>query len=168
MEFFGKQIANKEPASDRSSNRNGLSEDAPTKKSKVGGESHFRKTLFETLAGQTPSSDGASGLASALGLTGFGGDDNQNAIELFEIPTDFLDLHELRRLIAKSDVPAELVQPLMTLLALAERFGSTLVPNLVGWYLVGRIGKNRLGRKEFLEATQRTAPSNPLDEDNRI
>ncbi len=123
----------------------------------VGDGNEFRNAFWQSLAGQAPNTEGGAGLASLLGIGGFGGDENQNAMELFDIPTDFGDLHELRRLIAKSDIPAELVQPLMTLLGLAERFASKLVPSLVGWYLVGRIGKNRLGREEFIKASQRQA-----------
>ena len=54
----------------------------------------------------------------------------------------------------------------MTLLGLAERFASKLVPSLVGWYLVGRIGKNRLGREEFLRATMRPAVGSLTDDDS--
>ncbi len=148
MEFFSKQKTKISP--NGASTSNGGNES-------VGDGNEFRNAFWQSLAGQSPNTEGGAGLASLLGIGGLGGDDNQNALELFDIPTDFGDLHELRRLIAKSDIPAELVQPLMTLLGLAERFASKLVPSLVGWYLVGRIGKNRLGREEFIKATLRQA-----------
>ncbi|KKN78729.1 hypothetical protein LCGC14_0347960 [marine sediment metagenome] len=159
MEFFSKQKT-------KSSNNGATPSENSSSNNKVeAGDNNFRSAFWQSLAGQAPTTEGGQGLASLLGIGGLGGDDNQNALELFDIPTDFGDLHELRRLIAKSDIPAELVQPLMTLLGLAERFASKLVPSLVGWYLVGRIGKNRLGREEFIRATQRQALVQKDDDD---
>lgn len=119
----------------------------------------FRESMRANLSGSSPNSDGS--LMSSIFA---GGAPESDAFELFDIPTNFRDFHELRRLIAKSDIPAEMVQSLMVILALAERYNSEIIPSLVGWYLVGRIGKNRMGRKEFIKASQRAAPMGEDDE----
>ena len=124
----------------------------------------FREGLRDQLNGATSGGGGGNNLFGSIGFSNDG--ESQQAMELFDVPTDFNDVHELRRLIVKSDIPAEQVPPLMFMLALAERFGSEVVPSLIGWLLLGRIGKNREGRKEFVQTARRPNIGMNDDEDN--
>ena len=125
----------------------------------------IREAIKGSLTG-SPSADGAtSTLSGILGLAGGGGESNA-AGELFDIPTDFEDYEQLRSLMAKSDVPAEQVIPITFLLAMAERFQSSVMPTIIGYYLTGRIAKNREGRKEYLKATQKTLNLSGNDDDD--
>lgn len=131
------------------------SESVKTEVSNSVQHSVFRDAFKTSLEGRAPTDEIGQQTAAALGLFG-GGGDADGAFELFDIPSEFTDLSELRSLMVKSDIPAEQVMPISFLLQLGEMFHSKVIPGLIGNYLAARIAKNRLGRKEYITAKQRT------------
>lgn len=89
------------------------------------------------------------------GIQGYDTQQEHPAKMLFDLPEEYTNIENLKKLIARSDIPESVVKPLSRMLALGEFFGSKFIPQIAGWYCVTRIGKERLGREEFVKAVLR-------------
>ncbi len=88
-----------------------------------------------------------------------GGDGGPHPAEkLFEIPKSFEKFSDMRSFVVRSDLPAKGVKLTMRAMAMAEIFGSRVVPRVIGWYLTGRIARDRRGREEFVASIMSFGP----------
>jgi hypothetical protein len=58
---------------------------------------------------------------------------------------------DIETLIKKSDIPEKMVPIIGRMLWIAERYTNPVLRDMVKWYLLSRIPKDREGRKEFMD-----------------
>ena len=75
-------------------------------------------------------------------------------------------IENLKDLVMKSDIPERMVGVISRMLWKAERYHITALTQMVEWYLITRLGKDREARREYMQVVMKY--KEPSEEDLAI